>query len=148
MKTKRLMNKKMYKKILLGGLSLLVLAGCQKGLFENNGGRAVSFTANSGAITKAAYGDAVGGKQRIEWQAGDSLVIFSDRAETPQGQKSLPEHSNHQKSHTKKGLCVSVVLFFRIFHRLSLVLSFDFMASAATAVVPHHDGFWHLPGEE
>ena len=81
------MNKTMYKKILLGGLSLLVLAGCQKGLFENNGGRAVSFTANSGAITKAAYGDAVGGKQRIEWQAGDSLVIFSDRAETPQGQK-------------------------------------------------------------
>ena len=77
----------MYKKILLGGLALLVLAGCQKGLFENNGGRAVSFTANSGAITKAAYGDAVGGKQRIDWQAGDRLVIFSDRAETPQGQK-------------------------------------------------------------
>ena len=81
------MNKKMYKKILLGGLSLLVLAGCQKGLFENKGGRAVSFTANSGAVTKAAYGEAVGNKQRIDWEADDEIVIFSDRAETPQGQK-------------------------------------------------------------
>ena len=81
------MNKKMYKKILLGGLSLLVLAGCQKGLFENKGGRAVSFTANSGVVTKAAYGDAVGNKQRINWEADDEIVIFSDRAETPQGQK-------------------------------------------------------------
>ncbi|MBQ9878068.1 MAG: hypothetical protein IJM29_04085 [Bacteroidales bacterium] len=85
------MNKTMYKKILLGGLSLLVLAGCQKGLFENKGGRAVSFTATSGVNTKAAYaqgdGAVAGNKQRINWEAGDSLVIFSDRAETPQGLK-------------------------------------------------------------
>ena len=81
------MNKKMYKKILLGGLSLLVLAGCQKGLLENKGGRAVSFSATSGVTTKAAYGGAVGTLERIDWQDGDEVAIFSDRAETPQGQK-------------------------------------------------------------
>ncbi len=81
------MNKTMYKKILLGGLSLLVLAGCQKGLFENKGGRAVSFTATSGVNTKAGYGDAVGTMQRIDWWADDEIKIFSDRAETPQGRK-------------------------------------------------------------
>ena len=79
----------MYKRILLGGLSLLVLAGCQKGLFENKGGRAVSFTATSGVNTKAAYGgtNSAGTLQRIDWWADDEIIIFSDRAETPQGRK-------------------------------------------------------------
>ena len=75
--------------ILLGGLSLLALASCQKD--ENKRGREVNFTAAT-ATTKAAYATGtdgtVGKYQRIDWELGDSLVIFSDRAETPQGQKS------------------------------------------------------------
>ena len=84
------MKKRMNKMILMGGLSLLVLAGCQKGLFDDKGGREVSFTATSGVSTKAAYESNPGeqaAKQRIDWEAGDELVIFSDKAKTPQGKQ-------------------------------------------------------------
>lgn len=82
------MNKNVYKMILLGGLSLIALAGCQKGLFEIKGGREVQFTASSAPQTKAVYGGTSGSYQRIDWEAGDQIIIFSDKAETPEGDKS------------------------------------------------------------
>lgn len=73
---------------------MLILAGCQKGLFENKGGREVTFTATAGVSTKAAYGDAVGNLQRIDWQADDEIVIFSDKAVNSQGNTFAPYKIN------------------------------------------------------
>lgn len=67
---------------------MLTLAGCQKGLFEMKGGKEVVFTATSAVGTKAAYGDASGGYQRIDWEEGDDIVIFSNLAKTQDGNNS------------------------------------------------------------
>lgn len=71
--------------ILLGGLSLLLAAGCDKFGGEQQYSRAegepVIFGVTSGAGTKTAYsGEVTGGYERIDWAEGDDFRIYSDKA--------------------------------------------------------------------
>ena len=85
MEKKLLMNKAL-KYILLTAAGTLLLAGCQKtGIFGSANGEAVRFTASaSSAATKTAYGDFENSDaptwQRIDWEAGDEIRIWSDVA--------------------------------------------------------------------
>lgn len=70
---------------LLGGLSLLLAAGCDKFGGEQQYSRAegepVIFGVTSGAGTKTAYsGDVTDGVERINWSVGDDFRIYSDKA--------------------------------------------------------------------
>lgn len=70
---------------LLSAGILLSLAGCQKGTETNgNEGRAVRFGAVTGVPgTRTAYSgivDEATKKERIDWVAGDKVMIASDKA--------------------------------------------------------------------
>lgn len=70
---------------LLGGLSLLLAAGCDKFGGEQQYSRAegepVIFGVTSGAGTKTAYsGDVTDGVERINWSVDDDFRIYSDKA--------------------------------------------------------------------
>ena len=69
------MEMKAIRFILLGGLFLLALAGCQK--MEKLGGQEVRFKASS-ASTKAEYESPESGQ--IFWTEGDQIIIWSDNA--------------------------------------------------------------------
>lgn len=71
--------------VLLGAGIILSLAGCQKGPERSQTANLVKFKATSAApLTRAAYAtgsDAVvGGVQRIDWKAGDQVLVWSDEA--------------------------------------------------------------------
>ena len=71
--------------VLLGAGIILSLAGCQKGPERSQTANLVKFKATSAApLTRAAYAtgsDAVvGGVQRIDWKAGDQVLVWSDKA--------------------------------------------------------------------
>ncbi len=71
--------------VLLGAGIILSLAGCQKGPERSQTANLVKFKATSAApLTRAAYAtgsDAVVGiVQRIDWKAGDQVLVWSDEA--------------------------------------------------------------------
>lgn len=71
--------------IILASVSVSSLTSCQKDSKWPNFGKEIRFTVNSGnAVTKAAYsGEIGGGKERIDWQAGDLIRIYCEQASEP-----------------------------------------------------------------
>lgn len=72
-------------KVLLTVTALVLLAGCQK---FGGAGSAIKFSAvaKPDAATKTAYsGDVDGGYERINWAAGDVILVASDVAKTEGG---------------------------------------------------------------
>lgn len=71
--------------VLLGAGIILSLAGCQKGPERSQTANLVKFKATSAApLTRAAYvpgtAGVVNGVQRIDWQEGDKVLVWSDKA--------------------------------------------------------------------
>ena len=70
---------------LLSAGIILLLAGCQKGPEGRNSANLIKFKAISSApVTRTAYatgeGAVTGGVHRIDWKAGDQVVVWSDEA--------------------------------------------------------------------
>ena len=74
--------------ILLSAGVLLSLTGCQKGNEpQNSSDRAVRFGASTAAETRTSFsGDRSDGeRERVDWSAGDKIMIWSDFAAVPEG---------------------------------------------------------------
>ena len=82
--------------ILLSAGILLSLTGCQKGTVTENSDGAVRFSASTDAETRTAYsGVRDSEKERIDWSAGDKIMIWSDKASVPEGRTPhFPGNSN------------------------------------------------------
>ena len=71
--------------VLLGAGIIFSLAGCQKGPERNSAANLIKFQATSSTpLTRTAYatgeGAESGGVHRIDWKAGDQVLVWSDEA--------------------------------------------------------------------
>ncbi|MBR2210326.1 MAG: fimbrillin family protein [Bacteroidales bacterium] len=68
--------------ILLSAGILLSLTGCQKGPeINNDSDNLVRFSASTGYETRTAYSGVIkNGKERIDWTAGDKIMVWSENA--------------------------------------------------------------------
>ena len=72
--------------LLLSAGILLSLTGCQKGNEVENTGNLVRFSAKTGNETRTAYsGKITNNFERIDWKAGDQIMVWSDNATVRQG---------------------------------------------------------------
>ena len=75
--------KKITNIILLSAGLLLSMTACQKGTDEQNSDRLVRFSASTGSETRTAYSGVLSDDEkyeRIDWSAGDKIMIWSDNA--------------------------------------------------------------------
>ena len=82
--------------ILLSAGIILSLTGCQKGTEAENSDRIVRFSASTGVATRTVYsGEVTNNKERIDWVAGDKIVIWSDNATVrPEGTPKIEGNNN------------------------------------------------------
>lgn len=84
--------------VLLSAGILLSLTGCQKGseTNETGNGKLVRFSMSTGVNTRTAYsGEVENNKERIDWVAGDQVMIWSDNATVrPQGTPYFTGNNN------------------------------------------------------
>ena len=82
--------------ILLSAGIILSLTGCQKGTEAENSDRIVRFSASTGVATRTVYsGEVTNNKERIDWVAGDKIVIWSDNATVrPEGTPKIAGNNN------------------------------------------------------
>ena len=79
--------KKIANIVLLSAGILLSMTGCQKGTEVNNDSdNLVRFSAVTGTETRTAYSGVIkNGKERIDWSAGDQIMVWSDNATVREG---------------------------------------------------------------
>lgn len=80
--------KKITSIVLLTAGILLSLTGCQKGTEVDNSGKLVRFSASTGVNTRTAYSGVLDTEkkiERIDWTAGDEIIIWSDYATVRNG---------------------------------------------------------------
>ena len=68
--------------VLLSAGILLSMTGCQKGTeINNDSDNLVRFSAVTGTETRTAYSGVIkNGRERIDWSAGDQIMVWSDNA--------------------------------------------------------------------
>ncbi len=82
--------------ILLSAGIVLSLSACQKGTEAENSDRIVRFSASTGVATRTVYsGEVTNSIERIDWVAGDKIVIWSDNATVrPGGTPKIAGNNN------------------------------------------------------